>query len=820
MNTGEIHGEIRPADGWNACSGQADRQQNLEQGERLIMAQHVVLKPSLEEHFQAAMEHGRVAFFSSPCGFGKSTTARALVAGRKVCALSAWGPEFALPPVDGSWDTLLIDDFQFLAEDRHQEALCEMIRNNPNRWFILLSRGLVPGWLLPFQFAGIMTVFGVKDLALDQESTGRLLRQYGVQVSDLELSEIQKVSKGCPMPLILLIRHLLCDGAYNEAMADQVRRELFLYFEERVFRPLDLSVQDLLLSLAPFEQFGPELARIVSGNPRAGEILGRFQRETTALIQDYLDQYHFWPIFRRFLLWELEQTYEESKRKTLYSRGGLFYELKEDYGKALECYSKSGDYSKVSQLLVKNAELHPGMGHYESMAPYYKALPEREILSSPALMQAMSMICAMQLDLAGSEQWYQALKDFAQSRCQTDGAGREARSRLAWLDLALPQRDVEGMIDIFPKVFRLLTDRQINLPAFSVTSTLPSLMNGGKDFSPWSKKDDFLYATLRIPVEGVLGRDGVCLGDCAVAESKFEKGENVKDRVLSLMSNLERVRRSGTPDMEFAVVGLLARTQLDSCRAEDARQTLLTLRERFEAEGESRFMPNLDAMICRVNLYLGNDGEVSRWYREKAPKNPQQLHGLKRYQYLTQAMVELALGKEGQALLTLAPLQPYFEACRRYIDGIHLHILSAIAKERLDEGDWRKDLHAALDTAAEFGFVRILSQYGVSLLPLVEECGWEGDESFLKQVLAALRTQAVCYPDYLRPYRDMVAPLSPTEFQVLRLLCADKSNAEISALLGMKVATVKVHVSHILDKLGVKRRAEAKATAQKLHLLK
>lgn len=48
-------------------------------------------------------------------------------------------------------------------------------------------------------------------------------------------------------------------------------------------------------------------------------------------------------------------------------------------------------------------------------------------------------------------------------------------------------------------------------------------------------------------MEQALGRDGVCLADCAVAESKFEKGEDIKDRVLVLMANLERIRREGTP---------------------------------------------------------------------------------------------------------------------------------------------------------------------------------------------------------------------------------------------------------------------------------
>ncbi|HIY16662.1 MAG TPA: LuxR C-terminal-related transcriptional regulator [Candidatus Intestinimonas stercorigallinarum] len=53
---------------------------------------------------------------------------------------------------------------------------------------------------------------------------------------------------------------------------------------------------------------------------------------------------------------------------------------------------------------------------------------------------------------------------------------------------------------------------------------------------------------------------------------------------------------------------------------------------------------------------------------------------------------------------------------------------------------------------------------------------------------------------------------------MLRLLCADKSNAEIGEILGIRLPTVKVHVSHILEKLGVKRRTEAKTAAQRLHL--
>ena len=118
----------------------------------------------------------------------------------------------------------------------------------------------------------------------------------------------------------------------------------------------------------------------------------------------------------------------------------------------------------------------------------------------------------------------------------------QARGRLAWLDISLPQRGAEGLTTIIPAVFRLLTNKEVTLPAFSITSALPSLMNGGKDFSTW-KKDDLLYKTIRVPVEVILGKDGVGLADYAVAESKFGKGEDISGRMLKIISSLREIRR-------------------------------------------------------------------------------------------------------------------------------------------------------------------------------------------------------------------------------------------------------------------------------------
>lgn len=778
----------------------------------------LVLKPALAAQFCSALDHYRVIFFSAPCGFGKTTAAQLLLSGKKTLWLNAEDPALRLDVENDSWDALVLDNFSELSVDM-QQPLCDLIRSTVGRPIVCLSRGKVPSWLLPFQVSGIMTVLDQNALAFDRQSVGQLLEHHGLKVNDLMLTAIYKESRGYPLALSILARHMVNGESFDATIADQIRQEIFLYYEEEVFNRFDLTTRRLLLELAPFDQFSLSLAHMVSGDSNVGETFGRLQRETTMMIQDSLDVFHFWPIFRLFLRWELRQKYSDEQCRAIYNRGGLYYELKEDYGHALQCYAKSGDHSKVSELLEKNAMLHPGMGHYYEMERYYRDLPENEILNSPALMQSMSMLEAINMDYEASERWYQALQEFAGCRSKNDAAGREARGRLAWLEIGLPQRSTVSLLKTIPAVFRLIANREIELPPFSVTSALPSIMNGGKDFSDWSKKDDLLYKTLRLPVEAVLGKDGIGLPDLAVAESKFEKGEDITARMFSIMAHLNEIQHKGTADIEFAMAGLLVRSQVAAGHAYDAAETLTTLREQFVARGRERFLPNLDALRCRVDLRLRDDDAVEQWYREKAPKDRLHFQVMKRYQYFTQAMVELSRGEAREALLTLAPLQYYCRVCSRHIDGIHLNVLTAIAQYRLRDDTWQETLRAALDEAYEYSFVRTISVYGVAVLPLLEACGWEKESAFLNVLIDDARDQAAAYPDFLEPHLDMTAPLSNTELQVLRLICADKSNAEIGAILGIRLATVKTHVSHILQKLGVKRRSEAKTMAEKLHLL-
>ena len=783
------------------------------------MNRNITIKPEVAKQFKKAMDSGQTVLFSAPCGMGKSASAHALLEGRRVLEISAGEPEFRIPEPDGSWDVLLVDSLQKIDEPAVQHALCGLIKEHNALRFVLMSRGSAPGWIVHLQYADAMIIIDTDDLMLGREETREFFEARGISAGPKELDNIYRETQGYPLVLSILARHMLSGEVFGNTVITEIQRELFMYYQEAIYYRLEPDIRRFLLDLAPFETLNTELAKTVSGNSRAGEMLGKIHKKTSMFLYDNIDEFRMWPVFRQFLMWEMEQEYTDGQTQALYGRAALYYETNEDYDKALECYTKAGNRSGVSALLVKNARKHPGAGNYEAMEKYYMMLDDSEIVSSPLLMQAMSMLCALRGDYETSEKWYDTLKTFAGGKSHTDASYKEARSRTAWLDISLPQRSINSVSVAITKAFNLIKSREIMLPAFSVTSTLPSIMNGGKDFSEWSRKDDLLYAVMKKPVETVLGRDGIGLADCAIAESKFEKGERVSGRIFSLVSKMGDIQTKGTPDIEFALVGLLVRTMIDEGRACDAMQTAVSIRKRFEEAGNSRFLPNIDALICRINLITGDAEAVDMWYRQKAPKDPVNFKVMRRYRYLTQAMAEITAGENRAALITLAPMVPYCKTCSRHIDGIHVNVLTAIAKYRSGVSDWRDNMNQALDTALSFGFIRTIGEYGAAVLNLLGLCKWDKNTEFLRRVTEAARQNAVYYPDFMKIAAETIEPLTTTELQVLRLICADKTNSEIGEILDIKVSTVKSHVSHILQKLSVKRRNEAKTVAEKLKLL-
>lgn len=451
----------------------------------------IIIKPSLEEFFWNGWKQHQIIMFSAPCGFGKTTVAKELLSKQKVYEINVSDSEFLSQDISNNCNVVLVDDLQYLSDRNGQKKLCDLIRSRGDLHFILLSRGHVPGWLMPFQLAGTMLIIEASKMSFDRVTAQKMLESQCIQLSDNQKNKVIRLTKGYPAAMSIVCSKLKSGAEYSTEFLDKIEFDLFFYFEEAVYLRLEAPLRYFLLSISPFESFNLELARIVSGDPRAGEFLGIIHRNTNMLSFDKTRTYHIWPFFRKFLLWELQQKFTVTEQSMLYSRAALYYELNEDFGKALEFYSLSREQNKVSALLVKNAEQNPSVGNYFEMKNYYFALPREEVLKNPSLISGMSMLSALCMDYEASENWYRDLQDYLAQLKKSDYEYKDVQSKLAYLDIALPQRGSRGLLKVITSLFRVMMDTQLKVSSFSVTSTLPSIMNGGKDFCEWQRRTIF-----------------------------------------------------------------------------------------------------------------------------------------------------------------------------------------------------------------------------------------------------------------------------------------------------------------------------------------
>ncbi len=100
-------------------------------------------------------------------------------------------------------------------------------------------------------------------------------------------------------------------------------------------------------------------------------------------------------------------------------------------------------------------------------------------------------------------------------------------------------------------------------------------------------------------------------------------------------------------------------------------------------------------------------------------------------------------------------------------------------------------------------------------------------EDLLKTIQAVLSEQAVLSPEMMRTafnaLRQNAAQgwggLSEREWQILRAIQRGQTTAEIAAALFISTNTVKTHVRHIFEKLGVSDRRTAVTKAERLGIL-
>jgi LuxR family maltose regulon positive regulatory protein len=236
----------------------------------------------------------------------------------------------------------------------------------------------------------------------------------------------------------------------------------------------------------------------------------------------------------------------------------------------------------------------------------------------------------------------------------------------------------------------------------------------------------------------------------------------------------------------------------------------------------------VEARKARVYLKQGRLDKAQVWMRERNISIEDEVRYLDEYNHLTLVRVRLAEGSFAGVNDLLERLLALAETQKRTGSVIEILLTQALVHQA--QGDHPQALAAlerALSLSEPEGYLRIFVDEGESMQSLISDFRLTIATrahpllGYVDRILDFFpkSTEITTQSKTVNPKSEMVEPLTERELEILRLIAAGHSNAEIGQRLYLALSTVKGHNLRIFNKLQVENRTEAVARARELSLL-
>jgi len=266
---------------------------------------------------------------------------------------------------------------------------------------------------------------------------------------------------------------------------------------------------------------------------------------------------------------------------------------------------------------------------------------------------------------------------------------------------------------------------------------------------------------------------------------------------------------------------------------EDALEILARAEQAAQRLRDSRALAHVQAFRARLALARGDLAQAEAWSQGIDSTTLVYEHEVA---YLVLARLHLARQGTDEALTLLGRLHAADAAANRTGNVISVLALLALAYQQARQPEQAlRALDRLLALAEPEGYIRVfvdedaarrdlLAAWLKSPLQRTAHRGKQPLEVYVQRLLAAfpLAAGSASHEDVDRRTADaspLIEPLSTREQDVLELLAAGLSNAQMAAQLVVTVGTIKTHIKSIYGKLGVHSRVQAVARAREVGLL-
>ena len=792
-----------------------------------MVDENYVFAKKAREKMLLAQANMTPVFISGMVGFGKRSFVKAFLAKKSYFYFDA--TDILEEPLDLSKvkeKILVFDNIQYLDDDALKKDIADCVTKS-GIWVILISRSKIPDWLSTVHYR-IKSFISISedDLLFDADMMRKYLILRGVEnVSETVVQKLLKITTGYALLVRILLDDVLSGEYYDEidgfkiseTSIERSKHIFWDYLEKEVYKYWDPGLFDFITKLCIVDSFTLDLAEAITCSKQTAYYLKQAS-EIGNFLSFKDDHYRIHEMMVKGLRRNLLINYGEDRCNELYYNAGHYYRVHGDDMKALSMFEKCGATYQIMELLVENARRDPSAGFLYELRKYYFALDEEATEKSVELMAGKSMLYAMILDFDTSDYWYDKIAEHRDSH--TGNEKRSAKTWVSYLNIALPQRGSKNAVEIIKDIGKLIMSREITMPKVSMTSNLPSLMNGGKDFCDWSKRDKELAKSIGKILEFVFKKNGGGLVDLALAESFFEKGEEDYE-ILRHVSKVQFITESQNNFQHYYVaIALQAKIHVLNGHIDDAKELINGFIMKMKEQKLDKLVCSAECFMCMLEMYCDNKEAISEWMNKEAPDENVEFYIMERFRYMMKIHIYLMNGKMQQAFMLISRLMIYADLCDRKYVRMQCELMMAIWEYRQGDESWTDTFSGVLEKVEEYHFIRIVSLEGAAVIKLLKAKKWEfKDPEFGRALISETEKMAKLYPSYMSSQTEIRENFSENALSILRLQAIGKSVEEIAAELGVSANTVKYHAKENYRKLGVNGKTAAVEEARKRGLI-
>jgi LuxR family maltose regulon positive regulatory protein len=251
---------------------------------------------------------------------------------------------------------------------------------------IVISRADPPPAMARLRANRTLEVLGWNELRLTREESDGIVRMRGRDLPEEGLARLYHKTQGWPAGLVLMLEHVPTEGWPTELPAVSTPQVVFDYLAGEIFQRANRKVHDFALRTACLPQMTAAMARELSGQSQAAQILEELTRTysfVTARQAGAELVYEYHPLLREFLLARARESLSEESYVELYRKAAALLEANGRVEDAVAVWIEVEEWDALNRIIREHAVAMLDAGRGETLVQWLENLPAEMLRADP-----------------------------------------------------------------------------------------------------------------------------------------------------------------------------------------------------------------------------------------------------------------------------------------------------------------------------------------------------------------------------------------------------------------------------------------------------